>query len=72
MVYIFFSIALITSIICIFMFYDFKSNRKFLFADIFVNDFEISKKRIIFNSELSDEIINDFEERWKVILLSVL
>lgn len=63
--YIFSAIALITSIICIFLFYDFSSRRKFLFADIFINDYELSKERIKLSIEISDIIIDDFEQRWK-------
>lgn len=63
--YIFSAIALITSIFCIFLFYDFSTKRKFLFADIFINDFEISKERIKLSIDYSELVIDDFEQRWK-------
>lgn len=59
------SVAIATSIICLFIFADFKIKQKFKFTDYFINDFEICKKTIKLHKEFSNVVIDDFEERWK-------
>lgn len=65
MIYGFFALALITSIISIFLFYDFRSNRKYIFADVFMQDFEVTQKSIIEHFDESELIIDLFERRWQ-------
>lgn len=65
MIYGFFALALITSIVCIFLFMDFKTHRKYIFADVFMKDFEITEKAIIDNLDDSEMIIDLFEKRWQ-------
>ena len=64
MIYGFFALALITSIVCIFLFIDFKTHRKYIFADVFMKDFELTDKAIQRNLEDADLIIDLFIKRW--------
>lgn len=64
MIYAFFALALITSIVCIFLFLDFKTHRKYIFADVFMKDFELTEKAIQDCFEDSELIIDLFKERW--------
>lgn len=68
MIYGFFGLALITSIVCVFLFVDFKSNRKYIFADVFMKDFELTEKAIKLNLNESDLIIDLFVSRWSGLI----